>query len=240
MIGVFAATDVFLFYVFFEAMLIPMYFIIGSYGGPRRSYAAMKFLLYSLFGGLLMLAAVIGLYVVSAEPGRGHLRLRAAARPARAMSTDGRDRPVQRLLHRLRHQGAAVPVPHLAARRRCRGAGRRRGAARRRPRQGRHVRLPALLPAAVPGGLAHPRAVRHRPVRHRHPLRRAARHGAEGPQAAGVLHLGRALRLHRAWACSPSRPRARPARCSTWSTTACRPARCSSSSASSSCGAAAA
>jgi NADH-quinone oxidoreductase subunit M len=71
MIGVFAATDIFLFYVFFEAMLIPMYFIIGSYGGPQRSYAAVKFLLYSLFGGLLMLAAVIGLYVVSARSGNG-------------------------------------------------------------------------------------------------------------------------------------------------------------------------
>jgi len=69
MIGVFAAIDVFLFYVFFEAMLIPMYFLIGSYGGPRRSYAAVKFLLYSLFGGLLMLAAVIGLYVVSSRGG---------------------------------------------------------------------------------------------------------------------------------------------------------------------------
>jgi NADH-quinone oxidoreductase subunit M len=67
MIGVFAATDVFLFYVFFEAMLIPMYFLIGSYGGPQRSYAAVKFLLYSLVGGLLMLAALIGLYVVSAD-----------------------------------------------------------------------------------------------------------------------------------------------------------------------------
>ncbi|MEV5746407.1 NADH-quinone oxidoreductase subunit M [Actinoallomurus sp. NPDC052308] len=71
MVGVFAATDVFLFYVFFEAMLIPVYFIIGSYGGPQRSYAAVKFLLYSLFGGLLMLAAVIGLYVVSANAGHG-------------------------------------------------------------------------------------------------------------------------------------------------------------------------
>jgi NADH-quinone oxidoreductase subunit M len=71
MIGVFAATDVFLFYVFFEAMLIPMYFLIGSYGGPRRSYASMKFLLYSLAGGLLMLASVIGLYVVSADQGDG-------------------------------------------------------------------------------------------------------------------------------------------------------------------------
>ncbi|MEV3978324.1 NADH-quinone oxidoreductase subunit M [Nonomuraea sp. NPDC049758] len=65
MIGVFAATDVFLFYVFFEAMLIPMYFMIGSYGGAQRSYAAVKFLLYSLFGGLLMLVAVIGLYVLA-------------------------------------------------------------------------------------------------------------------------------------------------------------------------------
>jgi NADH-quinone oxidoreductase subunit M len=67
MIGVFAATDVFLFYVFFEAMLIPVYFLIGRYGGARRSYAAVKFLLYSLFGGLLMLASLIGLYVVSGD-----------------------------------------------------------------------------------------------------------------------------------------------------------------------------
>ncbi|RFU23335.1 NADH-quinone oxidoreductase subunit M [Geodermatophilus marinus] len=65
MVGVFAATDVFLFYVFFEAMLVPMYFLIGSFGGPRRQYAAVKFFLYSLVGGLVMLAAVIGLYVVS-------------------------------------------------------------------------------------------------------------------------------------------------------------------------------
>ena len=67
MVGVFAATDVFLFYVFFEAMLIPVYFLIGRYGGPGRQYAAVKFLLYSLVGGLLMLAALIGLYVVSAQ-----------------------------------------------------------------------------------------------------------------------------------------------------------------------------
>ncbi len=62
MIGVFAARDVFLFYVFFEAMLIPMYFLIGQFGGAQRRYAAVKFLLYSLFGGLVMLVAVIGLY----------------------------------------------------------------------------------------------------------------------------------------------------------------------------------
>jgi NADH-quinone oxidoreductase subunit M len=68
-IGLFAATDVFLFYVLFEAMLIPMYFMIGSYGVGQRQYAAVKFLLYSLLGGLLMLAAVIALYVYSARGG---------------------------------------------------------------------------------------------------------------------------------------------------------------------------
>ena len=67
MIGVFSATDVFLFYVLFEVMLIPIYFLIGRYGGPNRAYAATKFLIYSLVGGLLMLAALIGLYVVSAQ-----------------------------------------------------------------------------------------------------------------------------------------------------------------------------
>ncbi len=68
-IGVFAATDVFLFYVLFEATLIPVYFLIGGFGGAQRSYAAVKFLLYSLVGGLLMLASVVGLYVVSADAG---------------------------------------------------------------------------------------------------------------------------------------------------------------------------
>ena len=64
LLGVFASTDLFLFYFFFEAMLVPMYFIIGAAGTSRSSYASMKFLLYSLLGGLLMLAAVIALYVV--------------------------------------------------------------------------------------------------------------------------------------------------------------------------------
>jgi NADH-quinone oxidoreductase subunit M len=71
MIGVFAATDVFLFYVFFEAMLIPVYFLIGGFGTGERAAAAVKFLLYSLFGGLLMLASIIGLYVISGANG-GH------------------------------------------------------------------------------------------------------------------------------------------------------------------------
>jgi NADH-quinone oxidoreductase subunit M len=67
MIGVFASLDVFLFFVFFEATLIPIYLLIGRYGGPQRAYASVKFLIYSLVGGLFMLASLIGLYVVSAR-----------------------------------------------------------------------------------------------------------------------------------------------------------------------------
>jgi NADH-quinone oxidoreductase subunit M len=63
--GVFAALDGILFYIFFEAMLIPMYLIIGVWGGPNRVYAALKFFLYTLLGSILMLVALIYLYSVS-------------------------------------------------------------------------------------------------------------------------------------------------------------------------------
>ena len=65
MIGVFSALDGLLFYVFFEATLIPMYIIIGIWGGPRRVYAAFKFFLYTLLGSLLMLVALVFLYYKS-------------------------------------------------------------------------------------------------------------------------------------------------------------------------------
>ncbi len=65
MVGVFAALDGVLFYVFFEATLIPMYLIIGIWGGPRKIYAAFKFFLYTLLGSMLMLVAFIYLYAVS-------------------------------------------------------------------------------------------------------------------------------------------------------------------------------
>lgn len=69
-IFVFTASDVLLFYLFFEATLIPMYFMIAGFGGARRKYAAIKFLLFSLAGGLVMLASVIGLFAVTAEKGQ--------------------------------------------------------------------------------------------------------------------------------------------------------------------------
>src|SRR5690606_1121687 len=78
MVAVFSARDVFLFYVLFEAMLIPAYFLIGGFGhGPGRRRAAVKFLMFSLGGGLIMLAAVIALYFLAVrngvDPGKAFL-----------------------------------------------------------------------------------------------------------------------------------------------------------------------
>ena len=61
-IGVFLSLDFFLFFVFWEVMLLPMYFLIGMWGGPQREYAAIKFFLYTLFGSVLILVGILGLY----------------------------------------------------------------------------------------------------------------------------------------------------------------------------------
>lgn len=73
MVQVFSARDLFQFYVVFEAMLIPVYFLIGIFGGEKRRYAAVKFLLYSLFGGLVMLVSVIALYYAGPGGEQGFL-----------------------------------------------------------------------------------------------------------------------------------------------------------------------
>jgi NADH-quinone oxidoreductase subunit M len=90
----FVALDVLLFYVVFEATLIPLYFLIGRYGGTHRSQAALKFLLYNLFGGLVMLGAVVGLFVVAAGAGgEGTLDFRTLVDTAR-----NADPAIQKLL----------------------------------------------------------------------------------------------------------------------------------------------
>ena len=65
MLGVFLSLDFFLFYVFWEVMLLPMYFLIGVWGGPRKEYAAIKFFLYTLAGSILMLIAMLMFYFES-------------------------------------------------------------------------------------------------------------------------------------------------------------------------------
>ena len=114
MIGVFISLDLFLFYVFWDAMLIPMYFLIGIWGYDRRVYAAIKFMLYTMAGSVLMLVAILAARVL---PRRGDRR--AELRPSEAVrAADPRVAAVlglPRLCARVRDQGAAVPVPHLAA-----------------------------------------------------------------------------------------------------------------------------
>ncbi|HVW14007.1 MAG TPA: NADH-quinone oxidoreductase subunit M [Mucilaginibacter sp.] len=71
-IGVFCALDFFLFYIFYELMLLPLYFLIGMWGGHRREYAAIKFFLYTLFGSVFMLLVMVGLYLSVKDPATGN------------------------------------------------------------------------------------------------------------------------------------------------------------------------
>ncbi|WP_442481793.1 complex I subunit 4 family protein [Aeoliella sp. SH292] len=86
MIGVFLGLDFFLFYVFWEVMLLPMYFLIGVWGGPRREYAAIKFFLYTLFGSVLMLVAILMLYFSSDLRALSTTDLAAAGVPEAAVA----------------------------------------------------------------------------------------------------------------------------------------------------------
>jgi NADH-quinone oxidoreductase subunit M len=70
--GVFCSLDFFLFYIFYELMLLPLYFLIGMWGGVRREYAAIKFFLYTLFGSVFMLLVIIGLYLSVTDPVTGN------------------------------------------------------------------------------------------------------------------------------------------------------------------------
>ena len=151
MIGVFISLDLFLFYVFWDAMLIPMYFLIGIWGYDRRIYAAIKFILYTMAGSVLMLLAILWLaYLHSARPAAYSfdlLKLYAPEHPARAAVL-----ALPRVRARVRHQGAAVSVPHLAARRARRGADGRLGHPGRRAAEDGHLRAHAVRVSAVSGG----------------------------------------------------------------------------------------
>ena len=143
MVGMFCALDFVLFYVFFEGVLIPMFLIIGVWGGPRRVYAAFKFFLYTLLGSVLMLLAILAIYYqIGSTDIVEALNHRLAAGAA--------DLAVAGLLRLLRGQGADVAGAYLAARRACRGADRGLGHPRRRAAEDGRLRLPPLLAADVP------------------------------------------------------------------------------------------
>ncbi len=85
MLGVFVSLDFFLFYIFWEVMLLPMYFLIGVWGGPRREYAAIKFFLFTLAGSVLMLVAIVAMYFYSDSA----IRLAGGAVPSEYRHADG-------------------------------------------------------------------------------------------------------------------------------------------------------
>ena len=147
MIGVFCALDLVLFYLFFEGGLIPMFLIIGIWGGKRRIYASFKFFLYTLVGSLLMLIAILAMY----QPGR-HDRHHGAAE--HAFSAADAELAVARLLRLLRGENADVAGPYLAARRPCRGADGGLGDPGGDPAENGRLWLHPLLAADVPGRLA--------------------------------------------------------------------------------------
>ena len=230
MIGVFLSLDLFLFYVFWDAMLIPMYFLIGIWGYDQRIYAAVKFMLYTMAGSVLMLVAILGLAYLHSEA-TGQLQLR----PAEAVHAADRARDAVLVLPGVRagvrDQGAAVPVPHLAARRARAGADRRLGHPGRRAAEDGHLRPGAVRVPAVPEAAVVLRAVDCGARGDRHRLRRAGRDGAAGHEEAGGLFVGEPPRLRRARHLRDERARrcrARSTRC--WRT-ASAPAGSSSSSA---------
>ena len=130
-LGVFLSLDFFLFYVFFEVSLLPMYFLIGIWGGPRKEYAAIKFFLYTLVGSIGLLIVLIGTYLYSrarsSPAGTFDLVTLASPRvPGRTRRVIGGARRHRRqdVLRpadvRVPDQGAGRAVPHLAARCPCR------------------------------------------------------------------------------------------------------------------------
>ncbi len=163
MLGVFCALDLVLFYLFFEGGLIPMFLIIGIWGGKRRVYASFKFFLYTLLGSLLMLLAVMAMYGVAGTTDITVLLKTHFPSSMQKWLWLG-------FLRLARSENADVARPHLAAGCACRGADGGLGDPGRHSPQNGRLWLPALLAADVPGGLGLFRAARLCAVDHRHHL----------------------------------------------------------------------
>ena len=148
MIGVFMSLDFLVFYVFWEVMLVPMYFLIGVWGGPRKLYAAIKFFLYTLAGSVLMLVGILAIYFYQHDV-TGHLLLRHSRLPEARLPDRSSVLGVPGLLRRICHQGSDVPVPHLVAGCPRRSADRRIGHPGRRSAEDGNLRFRALLAADV-------------------------------------------------------------------------------------------
>ena len=163
LMGSFLSLDLFVFFIFFEIVLVPMYFLIGGWGYDNRQYAALKFFLFTMFGSAFMLVGIVATAFLAARPrrGRADVRPRRARRPGRVPGGH-RTLAVLRLRHRLRRQGADLPAAHVAARRPHPGADGGLGDPRRGDAQARDLRPAALRAVPLPrGGAVEPPAVPH-------------------------------------------------------------------------------
>ena len=196
--GSFLSLDLFVFFIFFEIVLVPMYFLIAGWGYEKRVYAATKFFLFTMLGSAFMLVGLIATVAIASEDlGYTTFDLVEIAEGADFAASTGR------WLFFAFAIAFAVKVPlvpraHLAARRPHPGADRRLGRARRRDAQARHLRPAALRALPVPRGVVlEPPALAHAGG-DRHHLRRDRRHDADRPEAARRLLVGRPHGLHRA------------------------------------------
>ena len=151
MLGAFMSLDFLLFFLFWEVMLVPMYFLIGIWGSSNRLYSAIKFFLYTLVGSVVMLLGILALVLLqpTALTGVYTFDVTAFHKLVRAVQHAVVDLP--RVLPRVRDQGPDVPVPHVAARRAHRRADGRLGDSGGRPAEDGHVRVPAVQPADSSG-----------------------------------------------------------------------------------------
>ena len=201
-IGVFLALDSIVFFVFFELVLVPMYFLIAGWGHGNRRYAAVKFFLYTATGSAFLFVGILSVAFLH-QHATGHLTFdvrdahRVGVVVALAVARH-REVAVRRVRDRLRGEGPAGPVPHVAARRAHRRAHRGLGRAGRRAAQDGHVRLPAVRDPDVPAGRGRPRADPARARGDRHHLRRDRRRDAAEPEADHRVLVDRAPRLRRA------------------------------------------
>ena len=154
-IGVFLSLDLFLFFVMFEIVLVPMYFLIAGWGYANRRYAAMKFFLYTMFGSAFMLVGLVSTAVLHARGAGTDLtfNLVTIAQDQDAIATTTARWLFLAFADRVRGEGAALPRPHVAARRPHRGADRRLGDPGRRHAEAGHLRVPALRALPVPRGV---------------------------------------------------------------------------------------